>query len=77
MQSDSTIHERVAMSGIRGAAQEAMTGSELMELDSLDGNDGVLLACSADVRVKGDVSAGAGVRGSGVLLVEGSVIGSA
>jgi hypothetical protein len=77
MQPDSTIHERFAMSGIRDAAQAVMTGSELMELDSLDGNDGILLTCSADVRIKGDMSAGAGVRGSGVLLVEGSVIGSA
>ena len=73
---DLTSRAPTVLLDVSEATREAMGRRGLMELGSLDGHDGVLQSGSSDVKIRGDLSADAQVRGSGALLVERSVVGS-
>jgi len=76
MRVDSRTHDRFSAQNVKAAAQRAMGKCNLMELDALDEHSGVLDAGTSNVVVRGDISSGAAIRGEGLLLVNGSVVGS-
>ena len=62
-------------SDIQAAARHILQSVPVLEVDTVGPDEGVLDGGEAAVLVKGDLTAGASLRGAGSLIVEGSVMG--
>ena len=60
---------------LREVTDTLLSGGPVIEMDTLTRDSGALGAGEETVHIRGDVMAGAVVRGAGHLVVEGSVIG--